>query len=112
GSATVVSGYSSSGDFAEWRKAVEPIRNGHPIARFMLSAAFAAPLLKLVNQRVFIIHAWGASRGGKTAAAKAALSVWGDPDTLITTFNATRVGLERTAAFYSDLPLVIDEKQV
>ena len=112
GSSSVVSGYSASGSFDEWRKVIEHLRNDHPIARFMLSASFAAPLLKLVNQRVFVIHAWGPSRGGKTAASKSALSVWGDPDTLITTFNATKVGLERLAAFYSDLPLVIDEKQV
>src|SRR5690606_32611234 len=112
GSALVVSGYSPSGDFAEWRREVELIRNNHPIARFMLSASFAAPLLKLVNQRVFVIHAWGPSRGGKTAASKASLSIWGDPDTLIATFNATKVGLERLAAFYSDLPLAVDEKQV
>jgi uncharacterized protein (DUF927 family) len=112
GASSVVSGYSSSGDFEEWIKAVQPVRENHPIARFMMSASFAAPLLKLVNQRVFVIHAWGASRGGKTAAAKAALSVWGDPDVLMANFNATKVGLERLAAFYSDLPLVIDEKQV
>lgn len=112
GASSVVSGYAASGDFRTWKEAVLPVREQHPIARFMLSASFAAPLLKLVNQRVFIIHAWGASRGGKTAAAKAALSVWGDPDTLMANFNATKVGLERLAAFYSDLPLVIDEKQV
>ena len=27
-------------------------------------------------------------------------------------FNATQVGLERTAAFYCDLPLGIDERQL
>jgi uncharacterized protein (DUF927 family) len=82
------------------------------IARFTLAASFAAPLLSLVNHRVFLVHNWGPSRGGKTASLKAALSVWGEPDTIMASFNATKVGLERLAAFYSDLPLGIDERQV
>lgn len=47
-----------------------------------------------------------------TAALKAALSAWGDPERLMVNFNATQVGLERTAAFYCDLPLGIDERQL
>jgi len=61
---------------------------------------------------VFVIHTWGPTRGGKTAAMKAALSVWGNPEGIMSSFNATRVGLERTAALYSDLPLGIDERQI
>ena len=80
--------------------------------RFILSAAFAPVLLKLLNQRIFFIYNWGGSEGGKTAALHAALSVWGDPDNLKVSFNATRVGLEYTAAFYKDLPLGLNERQL
>ncbi|OPY59149.1 MAG: hypothetical protein A4E55_00366 [Pelotomaculum sp. PtaU1.Bin035] len=111
GMSSVAGGYRVNGTMEEWVKIVEPLRQ-HPIARFVLAAAFATPLLKILGQRVFIIHSWGASRGGKTAALKAALSVWGDPEDLIASFNATKVGLERLAAFYRDLPLGIDERQV
>lgn len=111
GAGAVAAGYHESGTLQEWIEAVKPVRQ-HPLARAALAAAFAAPLLKLLNQRVFILHLWGPSRGGKTAALKAALSVWGSPEDLIASFNATKVGLERLASFYSDLPLGIDERQV
>jgi hypothetical protein len=111
GAASVAAGYRQEGNLSEWVYFIEPVRQ-YPIARFTLSASFAAPLLKILNQRVFIVHNWGPSRGGKTASLKAALSVWGDPDEIMASFNATKVGLERLAAFYSDLPLGIDERQV
>lgn len=112
GAASVAAGYREQGGLEAWARGIAPMRENHHIARFMLAASFAAPLLKILGHRVFIVHAWGPSRGGKTAALKAALSVWGEPEDLITSFNATRVGLERLAAFYSDLPLGIDERQV
>ncbi len=111
GTAAVAGGYRENGTLEQWKKCIAPIRK-HPIARFMLAASFAAPLLRIVGQRVFIIHAWGGTRGGKTAALKAALSVWGEPEEIMVNFNATKVGLERIAAFYNDLPLGIDERQV
>lgn len=111
GTAAIADGYRESGNLAKWVASMKSVRE-HPISRFMLAASFAAPLLKLVGQRVFIIHAWGGTRGGKTAALKAALSVWGCPEDLIASFNATKVGLERLAAFYCDLPLGVDERQV
>ena len=80
--------------------------------RFILSAAFTAPLLRILRQRTFFVYNWGNSKAGKTAALKAALSVWGEPEQLMVNFNATQVGLERTAALYRDLPLGIDERQL
>lgn len=82
------------------------------IFRFILASAFAAPLLKLLKQRIFLVYNWGDSRSGKTAALKAALSVWGDSEGIMVNFSATRVGLERLAGFFNDLPLEIDERQV
>ncbi|MDQ0340249.1 uncharacterized protein (DUF927 family) [Caldalkalibacillus uzonensis] len=111
GTAAIANGYRAEGSLTEWKLAMEGIRQ-YPIARFILSAAFAAPLLKMVNQRVFIVHNWGPSRGGKTASLKAALSVWGEPEEVMASFNATKVGLERLASFYADLPLGIDERQI
>lgn len=111
GAAAVAAGYREQGSLDEWIQITRPLRV-YSIARFMIAAAFAAPFLKIIGQRVFVIHSWGPSRGGKTAALKAALSVWGDPEDLLVSFNATKVGLERLASFYSDLPLGIDERQV
>lgn len=111
GEATLAHGYRENGTLPDWVNNIRPLLE-YPIARFMLAASFAAPMLKLFNQRVYFVHNWGPSRGGKTAALKAALSVWGEPEVIMANFNSTRVGLERLAAFYSDLPLGVDERQV
>lgn len=103
--------YHTHGSFGEWKKIIE----GHRVRnkfRFIIAAAFAAPLLRIVNQRIFFVYNWGNSKGGKSAGLKAALSVWGDPEKLMVNFNATQVALERMAGFYNDLPLGIDERQL
>lgn len=106
-----INAYTPKGNLKDWIKQIKPFRE-NKIFRFIMSASFAAPLLNLIGHRIFIVFNWGESRGGKTAALKAALSVWGNPDDLTLTFNTTAVGIERLAGFYNDLPLGLDEKQV
>lgn len=103
--------YCKNGTMERWVEHMAPHR-GRMKFRFILAAGFAAPLLRIVKQRIFFVYNWGGSKGGKTAALKAALSAWGDPERLMVSFNATQIGLERTAAFYCDLPLGIDERQL
>lgn len=103
--------YCKNGTLERWIATMAPHRARDKF-RFILAASFAAPLLRIVKQRIFFVYNWGGSKGGKTAALKAALSAWGDPERLMVNFNATQVGLERTAAFYCDLPLGIDERQL
>lgn len=103
--------YCRNGDMEHWIRTMAPHRERDKF-RFILAASFAAPLLRILKQRIFFVYNWGGSKGGKTAALKAALSAWGDPDRLMVNFNATQVGLERTASFYCDLPLGIDERQL
>ena len=107
----MASAYCQNGTFEKWKANMTPHRVRDKF-RFILAASFAAPLLRIVKQRIFFVYNWGGSKGGKTAALKAALSAWGDPERLMVNFNATQVGLERTAAFYCDLPLGIDERQL
>lgn len=103
--------YCQNGTMERWIEHMAPHRSREKF-RFILAASFAAPILRIVKQRIFFVYNWGGSKGGKTAALKAALSAWGDPERLMVNFNATQVGLERTAAFYCDLPLGIDERQL
>lgn len=103
--------YCKNGTLEQWIAAMAPHRARERF-RFILAASFAAPLLRIVKQRIFFVYNWGGSKGGKTAALKAALSAWGDPERLMVNFNATQVGLERTASFFCDLPLGIDERQL
>ena len=103
--------YCQSGTFKDWLEMMRPHRKRDKF-RFILAAGFTAPLLRIIKQRIFFVYNWGGSKGGKTAGLKAALSAWGDPERLMVNFNATQVGLERTASFYCDLPLGIDERQL
>ena len=103
--------YHTSGTFEGWISTMQPHRSRDKF-RFILAASFAAPLLRILQQRIFFVYNWGGSKGGKTAALKAALSAWGDPERLMVNFNATQVALERMAGFYNDLPLGIDERQL
>jgi uncharacterized protein (DUF927 family) len=111
GNAKLASAFQPSGTLDEWVALVKPLRDA-PLGRLVLSAGFAAPMMEPLRQRIFALHIWGDSRAGKSAAAKAALSVWGNPSEGMMTFNTTKVGLEQQVAFLSNLPLIIDEKQI
>ena len=103
--------YCQRGSLDAWIEQMRPHRSRYKF-RFILAAAFTAPLLRVLRQRIFFVYNWGGSKGGKTAALKAALSAWGDPERLMVNFNATQVALERMAGFFCDLPLGIDERQL
>lgn len=107
-SSGIAAAYHPSGELSDWVELMRPHRE-RSVFRFILAAGFAAPLLKILLCRTFIVYAWESSKGGKTAALKSALSIWGDPIGLMSTFHATRTGLERRAALYNDLPMGIDE---
>lgn len=103
--------YHTNGTLEGWTGSMRPHRERDKF-RFILAAAFAAPLLRIIQQRNMLVYNWGGSKGGKTAALKAALSAWGEPERLMVNFNATQVALERMAGFFCDLPLGIDERQL
>ena len=103
--------YCQAGTYQQWVETMRPHRARDKF-RFIMAAAFAAPLLRIIKQRIFFVYCWGSSKTGKSAGLKAALSVWGDPERLMVNFNATQVGLERIAGFFCDLPLGIDERQL
>ena len=103
--------FTQCGTLAEWQTAAQEIRK-HSFARFVLAAAFAAPLLRICKNRNFMIYFWGTSGGGKTAAQRFALTVWGNPTRLMKSFYGTTNGIERAAEYSNDFPLVINERQV
>ena len=106
----MLNGLVQAGDLAVWLNAAEVIRS-NCISRAVLAGSFASPLLHWLKHRVFLQHVWHDSRGGKTATLKMALSVWGDPARLLTSYHATAVGLERSCAAMMHLPLGLDELQ-
>lgn len=84
----------------------------YPMAKFILATSFAAPLLKIIGHRNFMLYFWGSSSGGKTAAMVWALSVWGHGQDLMMSFNTSAAGLEGKFALMNDLPIGINERQV
>lgn len=100
-----------SGTMQGWMQTATEVRK-YVFSRLILAASMAAPLLYLFHQRNFMLYFWGTSGGGKTAAMKAALSVWGNPDQLMTSFLTTKAGLERRLSMLSDFPAAINERQV
>lgn len=103
--------YTESGTLEEWCNAISKYRTNH-IFRFILSSAFSAPLIPILNERPFTVYNFAPSRSGKTALLNVAISVFGDPRKLITTFNSTTVGIEKLLQLNNHLPLAIDEKQI
>ncbi|MDL2205390.1 DUF927 domain-containing protein [Eubacteriales bacterium OttesenSCG-928-N13] len=99
------------GSFESWRDAMQPNRE-RTLFRFIFASAFAAPLLSILGQRIFLVYNWGDSGGGKTAVLMAGLSAWGNPDDLRMSFNATNVAIERMVQFYSDMPFGLNERQL
>ena len=107
---SVAAGYCRNGTFDKWKQGMLEHRQ-RPFFRAYLAASFGAPLLRILNVRNFILYNWADSGKGKTAALKAALSAWGDPNRLMISCDSTKVALERRASFFCDLPFGIDERQ-
>lgn len=106
---------SEHGSFEEWVKIAGECRKMSTTAKIVLAASFASPLLEVLGALPFYVHLWGVDSGtGKTVALMLAGSVWGDPTVgkYVKTFDATAVGLEKTAAFLNHLPLCLDEYQL
>jgi len=99
--------------FAKWRSLRDPNSTfGYSwVRRFLIGAAFAAPLLRWVNCRTFIIHHWGDSGSAKTAISVFALSAFGDPSKLFSHLNRTAVSLTEPFKYVTDQMVVFDEKQ-
>ena len=112
GSKHALKGFNTAGTLSDWCELAKTVRSYSPNARFILAAGFSAPLLKVLSQRNFIVHNYGNSQDGKTATLWLALSMWGDPNAIISSFDNTTTSLERRASLFSDLPLGLNEREV
>ena len=110
GTTNIVEAMHTHGSEERWLELAKVVRE-YPYARLMMAAAFASPLIVKLSHRNIYVHFWYESRGGKTAVAKFCLSIYGNPDNLIGTYNATLFGMEQRAATMKHLPLVLDELQ-
>lgn len=84
---------------------------GGSVARMIIGAAMASPLVKPFNLPNIQVHLEGKRGIGKTAIPKFAVSVFGDSrqGRLSRTFKATSKNNLETAAAFCDLPIILDE---
>lgn len=90
------------------------IRKNNVVARMVFAASVASVLVKPFHCNTFWLHLWGTSGTAKTVLMMCAASIWGDPTLgkFVSTFDATGVGMEKTASFLNSMPYFIDELQI
>ena len=105
--------FKTSGTLEAWVKTIRNVTAGRPKLQFIISAAFAAPLLNILNIDSFLTDIAGISSQGKTSAAQLALSGFGyaakTGETLIKQANTTMAGIENHCYMMCDLPICLDD---
>lgn len=104
--------YHPKGTWESWRDKWLEVRAASWMARWRVASSFASLLLRHLDCRSFFVHHFGKSGRGKSAVARFALSVWGDPVCLEAHLNRTNVSVTEVYRYVSDLPVLFDELQV
>jgi uncharacterized protein (DUF927 family) len=99
---------SQSGTLEQWQQQIGALCVGNHRLAFVVSVAFAGPLLHLLGQESGGFHLYGDSSGGKTTHLQVAASMYGGPR-LVRSWRSTDNALESIAAAHSDGLLVLDE---
>lgn len=100
--------YTAAGTLAEWQEHVAKPAIGNSRLLFMISAAFAGPVLLPAFEEGSGYNIVGKSSSGKTTGLRAAASVWGPP-AFIRNWRATSNGLEGVATQHNETLLCLDE---
>ena len=105
--------FTTKGDKKAWRDlfflTYEP--NWHWWARYAIGLVLAAPLVRLCKSRSWQGILVSNSGAGKSAVAKLAISIFGNPKKLHTTFNGTPNFVDEMSSRLNDLPCWVDEFQ-
>lgn len=109
--ASATSPYDARGSLEDWRNGVGALVHGNVLPTFMLSAAFAGPLLEPLGVESGGFNLMGASSSGKTSLLLCCGSVWGKGSIggFVRTWRSTSNALEGVAAATSDTLLCLDE---
>ncbi|MBF0638160.1 DUF927 domain-containing protein [Pseudomonas protegens] len=99
---------SECGTLTQWQQHIGALCVGNHRLAFVVSVAFAGPLLHLLGHESGGFHLYGDSSGGKTTHLQVAASVYGGPR-LVRSWRSTDNALESIAAAHSDGVLVLDE---
>lgn len=99
---------TEAGTLEQWQEQIGALCVGNHRLAFVVSVAFAGPLLHLLGHESGGFHLYGDSSGGKTTHLQVAASVYGGPR-LVRSWRSTDNALESIAAAHSDGVLVLDE---
>jgi putative DNA primase/helicase len=101
-------GYCTAGNLLNWQRHIADCCVANSRLIFAVSAAFAGPLLHLMDLEGGGFHFYSHSSSGKTTALRAAASVYGSKD-FMRKWKATINGLETIAFQHNDTLLCLDE---
>ena len=99
---------NEQGTLEEWQVHVAAKALYSTRLMFGLCVGFSAPLLEMVDVPSSIFHVWGDRGSGKSSIQKAAVSIYGGKERVLS-WNATGNGLEGLALQYNNQPLILDE---
>lgn len=99
---------NEQGTLEEWQEHVAAKALHSTRLMFGLCVGFSAPLLEMVEVPSSIFHFWGKRGSGKSSILKAAASIYGGKERVLS-WNATGNGLEGLALQYNNQPLILDE---
>lgn len=97
------------GSLDKWKE-IYQLAKKSPVARFMVAAAVAPPLLKILGERNFLLYVLAPTTAGKTSALYLGTSAVGGAK-INRSFDATKNGLTGAAADVNDYCFPVDEKQ-
>ena len=109
GGTSAVTGYVVRGTAESWRQNVGGLMKGNQSMILGGLVALSAPLNSLSGAGSFGIHLFAQSSVGKTTTVEAASSIYGVPDELKLSWDATKYGLTIEAASRNDGFIPIDE---
>ena len=90
GDTSQAAAYAEAGTLADWQRELGRYLAGNSRLCLAGGAALAAPLVCLLGMESGGFHLFGDSRDGKSTAARLALSVWGNPSTLMVSWTGMR----------------------
>lgn len=107
----IVEALKEKGSLEIWARECKEFRK-NLLVRIMMDACLASVLIEKIGGLCFVLHLWGASGMGKTVALLVSVSIWGKPDNLLSSADATVNYCTNRAAFFRNLPVLIDETQI
>ena len=109
-SSNPISRIKPRGSLDAWKEGMAVLEKPqHQHHAFALLAGFGSPILQLAGVQSAVVSLVGLSGAGKTLSAKAALSIFGDPEYLSQAASATSNAIERQLSCNRHAPYLLDE---